>query len=213
MNLIFLGPPGAGKGTVAQQIVADLGILQISTGDLLRNAVKEGTELGVKAKEYMDAGNLVPDEIVIGLLKERITKEDCKDGFILDGFPRTIPQAEALDESGVTIGRVVNLIVHDELIIHRLSGRRTCSRCNAIYNVNEGCVPQPKEAGKCDKCGGELIQRDDDKPEAIKNRLAVYRKQTAPLIDYYRGKGLLKDVDASQELSKIVAATKEAIKD
>lgn len=207
MNLIFLGPPGVGKGTIAKEIVKQKGIPQISTGDLLRAAVKEKSELGKKAKEYMDAGKLVPDDLVINLLKERISRDDCKNGFILDGFPRTIPQAEAL-EGEVKIDNVLNFKAKDKTIIQRLSGRRTCKSCNAIYHLEN--IP-PKVEGKCDKCKGELFQRDDDKPEAIKKRLEVYQKQTAPLIDYYKEKGILTDIETEQPIPEIVADTLDAI--
>ena len=207
MNLIFLGPPGAGKGTIAQHITEELGIIQISTGDLLRAAVKEGSELGVKAKGYMDAGKLVPDELIINLMKERITKEDCKDGFILDGFPRTIPQAEALDKSGIKIDKTINFNVKDELVIHRITGRRTSSSTGKIYNVYPDCAPNPSE----DHPKGDLLQRDDDKEEVVKKRLVQYREQTEPLIGYYKEKGILVDVDAAKKLDEIVADVKEAI--
>lgn len=199
MNLIFLGPPGAGKGTVAQRVVEDLGIVQISTGDLLREAVKQGSELGKQAKGYMDSGELVPDDLVIGLLKERIVQDDCAKGFILDGFPRTIPQAEALDAAGVQIDTVINFQLGDDVIIHRLSGRRIHKETGKIYNVNPGGIPAPSEAMMA-----ELYQRDDDKAEAIMNRLVVYRRQTEPLIEYYRNKGILADVNANQDLGPIV---------
>ena len=185
MNLIFLGPPGVGKGTIAKEVVKEKKIPQISTGDLLRAAVKEGSELGKEAKEYMDTGKLVPDELVIGLLKDRILKEDCKNGFILDGFPRTIAQAEALENSDVVIDKVLNFKASEETIISRISGRRTCKKCSAIYHIKN--IP-PKAEGICDKCGAELFQRDDDKPESVKKRLDVYKQQTAPLIDFYREK-------------------------
>lgn len=207
MNLIFLGPPGVGKGTIAKEIVKQKNIPQISTGDLLRAAVKEGSELGIKAKEYMDAGKLLPDGLVTTLLEERIKKEDCKNGFILDGFPRTIPQAEAL-EGEVKINKVLNFKALDKTIIQRLSGRRTCKSCNAIFHITN--IP-PKVEGICDKCGGELFQRDDDKPEAIKKRLEVYQQQTAPLIDYYKNKGILADIDTEQPIPGIVKDTLAAI--
>jgi adenylate kinase len=200
MNLIFLGPPGAGKGTVAHRVMNDLKLVQISTGDLLRAAVKAGSDLGKQAKGYMDRGELVPDSLVISLLKERIAQPDCKGGFILDGFPRTIPQAEALVAAGVAIDKVVNFNLSDAVIVRRLSGRRIHKTTGKIYNVNpEGFPPPPK-----DMPAGELIQRDDDKPEAIQNRLVVYRRQTEPLIAYYTAKGLLADIDAAQELEDIV---------
>ena len=207
MKLIFLGPPGAGKGTIAQRVTDDLGVVQISTGDLLRAAVGAGSELGKKAKGYMDSGELVPDDLVIDLLKERITKDDCAGGFILDGFPRTIPQAEALDQAGVPIDKVINFIVADELIIHRLSGRRIHKETGKIYNVNPDGVPQPPT----DMDPSELLQRDDDKAEAIANRLVVYRDQTEPLIGYYKATGLIIDIVASQEIGKIISDVKAAI--
>lgn len=202
MNLIFLGPPGAGKGTVAHRVMTDLNVVQISTGDLLRAAVKEGTVLGLKAKAYMDAGDLVPDDLVIGLLKERIAKDDCAKGFILDGFPRTIPQAEALEAAGVHIDKVINFTIDDEIIIRRLSGRRVHKETGKIYNVNpEGFPPVP-----ADMDPAELFQRDDDKAEAIRNRLVVYAEQTQPLIAFYAERGLSADIDAGRELEEIVAA-------
>jgi len=201
MNLIFLGPPGAGKGTVAQRLVDELGLVQISTGDLLRESVKNGTELGKQAKSYMDAGELVPDELVIGLLKERIQADDCRKGFILDGFPRTIPQAEALADAGVSIDKVINFGLADEVIIHRLSGRRIHRESGKIYNVNPDGIPPPPPEMSPD----ELYQRDDDKSEAIRNRLVVYRKQTEPLIGYYNERDVLADVDANRDLAPIAA--------
>ena len=209
MKLIFLGPPGVGKGTIAKMVVDKMGLIQVSTGDLLRAAVKEGNELGKEAKKYMDSGELVPDKIVIGILKERIMKSDCERGCILDGFPRTIPQAEALDEGGVKIDRVINFVASNDTIIQRLSGRRTCKRCGAIFHVKN--IP-PQVEGVCDKCGGELFQRDDDRPEAIENRLVVYEKQTAPLIDFYKKKGLLADIDAEKPLDNILEETIKVIK-
>jgi adenylate kinase len=208
MKLIFLGPPGAGKGTISQRITEDLGVVQISTGDLLRAAVKAGSELGKQAKGYMDSGELVPDQLVIDLLKERIAEPDCAGGFILDGFPRTIPQAEALDQSGVEVDRVVNFVIEDQLIIRRLSGRRIHKATGTIYNVNPEGEPQPP----ADMDPEELLQRDDDKPEAILNRLVVYRQQTEPLIAYYKEKGILADINAGQELEGIVADAVKAIK-
>ncbi|HDD53243.1 MAG: adenylate kinase [Aquificota bacterium] len=204
MNIIMLGPPGAGKGTQAKMLVERLGIPQISTGDMLREAVKEGTELGKKAKEFMDAGKLVPDEVVIGIVKERLAQPDCEKGFILDGFPRTIPQAEALDkvleELGKKIDYVINVAVPNEELITRLTGRRTCRQCGAMYHV---VFNPPKEEGKCDKCGGELYQRDDDKEETIRQRLEVYEAQTAPLIDYYGKKGVLYNIDGTGSIEEI----------
>ena len=213
MNLIMLGPPGAGKGTQAKMLVEKLGIPQISTGDMLRAAVAEGTELGKKAKEYMDKGQLVPDEVVIGIVKERLSKPDCEKGFILDGFPRTVPQAEALDkileEMGKRIDYVINIVVPDEEILKRLTGRRTCKKCGAMYHV---IYNPPKQEGVCDKCGGELYQRDDDKEETIKNRLKVYAEQTAPLVDYYRKKGVLVDIDGTKSINEIFEEILKALK-
>jgi len=209
MNLIFLGPPGAGKGTIAQHVVDEAGIIQISTGDLLRAAVKEGTKLGKQAKEYMDSGKLVPDELVINMLKERITKEDCKNGFILDGFPRTIPQAEALGASEVKIDEVINFNVNDKLVIHRITGRRTSKSTGKIYNIYPDCAPNPPS----DHPEEDLLQRDDDKEEVVKKRLVQYREQTEPLIGYYKEKRLLVDIDAARELNDIVQDVKKAIKE
>ena len=204
MNIIMLGPPGAGKGTQAKMLVEKLGIPQISTGDMLRAAVKEGTPMGLKAKEYMDGGKLVPDEVVIGIVKDRLAADDCAKGFILDGFPRTIPQAEALDkvleEMGKKIEYVVNVAVPESELLTRLTGRRTCKKCGAMYHVK---FNPPKQDGVCDKCGGELYQRDDDKEETILNRLKVYNDQTAPLIEYYKKQGVLVDIDGSKEIGEI----------
>ncbi len=189
-RLIFLGAPGAGKGTCATRVSAKAGIPPISTGDLLRESVKNGTELGIKAKTYMDAGELVPDELVIGMLRERLEAEDCGKGFILDGFPRTIEQAKALD--GITpIDMVINLVVPEEIVIARLGTRITCRDCGEIFNIR---TMPPKQEGICDKCGGELYQRADQKPEVIKERLEVYKEKTEPLISYYREKGIIHDI-------------------
>lgn len=207
MNLIFLGPPGAGKGTIAKHIIKEKGILQISTGDLLRAAVKEGSKLGLEVKEDMEKGKLVADHLVINLLMNRISEDDCKDGFILDGFPRTIPQAEALEKE-VKIDKVLNFKALNKTIIQRLSGRRTCKKCNTIFHLTN--IPSKIE-GICDKCGGELFQRKDDKPKAIKKRLEVYQEQTAPLIDYYKNKGILADINTEQPITKIVADTMDEI--
>ncbi len=204
MNIIMLGPPGAGKGTQAKMLVEEFGIPQISTGDMLRAAVAEGTELGKKAKEYMDRGQLVPDEVVIGIVRERLSKPDCHKGFILDGFPRTVPQAEALDkilqEMGKRIDCVINIVVPDEEILKRLTGRRTCRKCGAMYHVE---FNPPKKEGVCDKCGGELYQRDDDKEETIRKRLEVYKAQTEPLVDYYKKKGVLVNIDGTKTIQEI----------
>jgi adenylate kinase len=207
MNIIFLGPPGAGKGTVAQAITGELGIVQISTGDLLRAAVKEGTKLGLEAKGYMDSGKLVSDKLVIGLLKERISKEDCKKGFILDGFPRTIPQAEALDNSDVKIDKVINFKVPDELVIHRITGRRVSKSTGKIYNIYPDCAPNPEEGHPAD----DLLQRDDDTEEVVNKRLIQYREMTEPLIEFYTKKGVLVDIKSDEKLESIIENTKKAL--
>ncbi|MGZ3512707.1 MAG: adenylate kinase [Thermodesulfobacteriota bacterium] len=195
MNLILLGPPGAGKGTQAQRIVERYRIPQVSTGDILRTAVKEGAPWGVKAKGFMDQGKLVPDEVVIGIIEERLKAKDCNAGFILDGFPRTIPQAEALEpilaKLGKKIDHVINIEVDSEELVRRLTGRRTCKNCGAMFHV---IFQPPKKEGICDRCGGTLYQRADDNEEAIRTRLKEYEKQTAPLIQYYRGKKTLRSI-------------------
>ena len=196
MNLILLGPPGVGKGTQAKLLIDRFGIPQISTGDILRAAVKELTPMGVKAKGFMDSGALVPDAVVIGIVEERLAQEDCAKGFILDGFPRTVPQADALKQvltgMGRSIDHVVSLSVDKGELLKRLTGRRACSKCGAGYHVE---FAPPKTAGLCDACSGELVQREDDKEETILRRLAVYEEQTAPLIAYYAAGGLLRSVD------------------
>ena len=204
MRLILLGGPGAGKGTQAKKLVEKYNIPQISTGDILRGAVKNNTELGQKAKSFMDSGELVPDEVIIGIVKDRIQEEDCKNGFIFDGFPRTTAQAEALDtmltELNITLDAAINFKVSDEVIVARMSGRRTCAQCQAVFNVK---FNPPKQEGVCDKCSGELTQRDDEKEEVVRNRLKVYEDQTAPLIEFYNNKGLLKNVNGEQEINTI----------
>ena len=200
MNIIFLGPPGAGKGTQAQKICDALNIPQISTGDILRRAMKEGTETGLKAKSFIDAGQLVPDDVIIDIVKERLAMADCGNGYILDGFPRTVPQAEALD-TFATIDTVIELDVADQVLVERLSGRRVGLKCGATYHLS-----MLNGETKCSKCGEELIQRDDDKAETVLNRLEVYHAQTAPLIGYYEKKGLLKKVDGAQGLDNTFAA-------
>lgn len=191
MNLIFLGPPGAGKGTMAQLLMNEAGIPQISTGDMLRQAMKAGTEMGLSAKRYIEAGELVPDEVVIGIVKDRLQADDCKNGYILDGFPRTVPQAEALAQFA-KIDVALNIALDDEVIISRLGGRRVCLKCGATYHIST-----LNGSDTCAACGEKLVQRKDDAPETVKNRLAVYAAQTAPLIDYYEKKGLLKTVQCA----------------
>lgn len=204
MNLILLGPPGSGKGTQGRRLAERLGIPQISTGDILREAVREGTPLGLKAKAYMDQGKLVPDEIVIGIIKERLEADDTKKGAIFDGFPRTVPQAEALErilgELGRKIDAVIDIEVSDEEVLRRLTGRRTCRNCGAMYHV---VFNPPKREGVCDVCGGELYQRDDDKEETIKNRLKVYREQTEPLEAYYEKKGILRRIKGEASIEEV----------
>jgi adenylate kinase len=197
MNLILLGGPGAGKGTQAKKLIDKYHIPQISTGDILRAAVKEGTEMGRKAKEFMDAGKLVPDEVVIGIIKDRLAQADCKKGFILDGFPRTVPQAEALDKVlaglGMKMDHVISIDVPEEDLVARLCGRRTCkdAACGQMFHVQ---YTPPKKEGVCDKCGGELYQRDDDNETTVRSRLATYNQATAPLIGYYSAKGLVRPI-------------------
>jgi adenylate kinase len=196
MKLILLGPPGAGKGTQAKMLTEQFGIPQIATGDILRAALQAGTPLGVKAKSYMDAGALVPDDVVIGIVRERLQQNDCQTGFILDGFPRTVAQADALQATLVALDRrldrVVSLKVNADELVERLIGRRTCRSCGRGYHVR---FDPPRAADRCDACGGELFQRDDDREETIRKRLAVYDQQTAPLIDYYRSAALLTELD------------------
>ncbi|NIA10913.1 MAG: adenylate kinase [Nitrospiraceae bacterium] len=207
MKLILLGPPGAGKGTQAVRLVEHYRIPQISTGDILRKAVKEGTEMGAMAKGYMDKGALVPDEVVIGIIRDRILEPDCNNGYILDGFPRTIAQAEALDEMlskmDSRLDHVVNIAVKDEEIVKRLTGRRTCPVCGAGYHIQ---FDPPAKKGVCDKCGGALIQREDDTEETIRSRLKVYRDQTEPLISFYGAKGLLKTIPGEGGMEEIFAS-------
>ena len=207
MKIIMLGAPGAGKGTQAKLIADKYQIPHISTGDIFRANIKEGTELGMKAKSFMDAGGLVPDELVIDLVVDRLTWEDAKNGYVLDGFPRTIPQAEALTkalaEKGEKIDAAIDIDVPDENIINRMGGRRACVSCGATYHIVN--IP-PKVEGKCDKCGADLILRDDDKPETVKNRLEVYHEQTQPLIDYYKAEGILKEVDGTVDMNDVFNA-------
>ena len=207
MKIIMLGAPGAGKGTQAKQIAAKYQIPHISTGDIFRANIKNGTELGKKAKTYMDQGALVPDELTCDLVMDRIQQDDCKNGFVLDGFPRTIPQAEALDKAlaanNEAVDFAINVEVPDENIINRMSGRRACVGCGATYHIQFNA---PKVEGVCDTCGEKLILRDDDKPETVKNRLSVYHDQTQPLIDYYSKKGVLAEVDGTQSMDDVFNA-------
>lgn len=188
MKLIFLGPPGAGKGTQAAIVSKKLGIPSVSTGDMLRAAVKEGTKVGLEAKSFMDAGKLVPDEVIIGIVHERLDKPDCAKGFILDGVPRTLAQADALEKAGIAFDHVISLEVHDEAIVERMSGRRVCNKCGAPFHVVNN---PPKVEGVCDACGGELIQRVDDKAETVRHRLEVYHQETEPLKSFYQERGVL----------------------
>lgn len=204
MKIIMLGAPGAGKGTQAKRIAQRYGIPHVSTGDIFRANIKNGTELGMKAKAYMDAGNLVPDEITIGMLLDRIHEADCEKGYVLDGFPRTIPQAEsltaALKERGEKMDYAIDVDVPDENIINRMSGRRACLACGATYHI---AYNPPKKEGVCDQCGEPLVLRKDDKPETVKNRLEVYHQQTQPLIDYYKKEGILDQVDGTQNMDQV----------
>ena len=207
MKIIMLGAPGAGKGTQAKMIADKYGVPHVSTGDIFRANIKNGTELGMEAKKYMDQGLLVPDELTVKILLDRVSQPDCKNGYVLDGFPRTIPQAEVLDkalaELGESIDYAIDVDVPDENIVKRMSGRRACVSCGATYHVVH--VP-PKKEGICDRCGSELILRDDDKPETVKNRLDVYHKQTQPLIDFYTKKGVLKTVDGTVDMQDVFKA-------
>ncbi len=204
MKIVMLGAPGAGKGTQAQMIADKYHIPHVSTGDIFRANIKNGTELGMEAKKYMDQGLLVPDELTVKILLDRVAQEDCKDGYLLDGFPRTIPQAEVLDkalaELGDAIDCAVNVDVPDENIVKRMSGRRACLSCGSTYHIEH--IP-PKKEGVCDKCGNELVLRDDDKPETVLNRLEVYHKQTQPLIQFYEEKGVLKTVDGTKPMKEV----------
>lgn len=208
MNLILLGAPGAGKGTQAEIICAKLSIPSISTGNILRAAVKEGTEMGLKAKSFMDAGALVPDEVIIGILKERLAQDDCANGFILDGVPRTIAQAEALEAAGIQFDNVISLEVTDEEVEQRMTGRRTCLACGATYHV---VANPPKQKGICDQCGKELTIRKDDKPETVKDRLATYHKETEPLKGFYETRGVLKLVENKGSIEATNQAIMEAL--
>lgn len=209
MNLILLGAPGAGKGTQAEVICDALKIPAISTGNILREAVKTGTQLGLEAKSFMDSGSLVPDELVIGILKDRISEDDCKNGFILDGFPRTVPQAEALESMGIVIDKVIEIHVPDEKIQQRLSGRRVCESCGASYHID---YKPMKTMGVCNKCGGKAVQRKDDEPATILERLRIYHTQTAPLKDFYAKREKLTTVEGQEEVADTSALTLKAVK-
>lgn len=210
MKLILLGAPGAGKGTQAEKIVDKFGIPAISTGNILRAAVKDGTEMGIKAKSFMDAGQLVPDEVVIGIIKDRLKENDCENGFILDGFPRTIPQAQALEDAGIQIDKVVDIEVPDEKITKRMSGRRVCAKCANSYHLE---YKKPQAEGVCDACGGELIQRKDDAPETVLARLAEYHEMTEPLKDFYQNLGKLVIVEGQEEVADTTALVFKALED
>lgn len=212
MKIIMLGAPGAGKGTQAKKIAGKYNIPHISTGDIFRANIKNGTELGKKAKTYMDQGLLVPDELTVKILLDRVAKEDCADGYVLDGFPRTIPQAQVLEDAlarqGEKIDYAVNVDVPDENIVRRMSGRRACLKCGATYHVEH--IP-PKAEGICDTCGSELVLRDDDRPETVQNRLKVYHDQTQPLIDFYTARGVLKTVDGTADMQDVFSAITEIL--
>lgn len=204
MRIVLLGGPGVGKGTQAQKLSAEYKIAHISTGDILRQAIKDGTEMGLMAKTYMDRGALVPDDVVIGIIKDRLAQSDAKSGFILDGFPRTVPQAQALDEltlnMDMPLDAVINIKADAEVIVRRLSGRRTCKDCQTIYHV---LYSPPKKEGICDRCGGQLYQRDDDKEETIRKRLDVYEKQTSPLLEYYHNSSKLMEVPGDVPIDEV----------
>ena len=210
MKLILLGAPGAGKGTQAEKIVEKYGIPAVSTGNIIRAALKAGTEMGLKAKSFMDAGQLVPDDVVIGIIKDRLQEKDCENGFILDGFPRTIPQAQALEDRGVDIDKVLDIEVPDEKITARMSGRRVCSKCANSYHL---LYKKPKTEGVCDACGGELIQRKDDAPETVQARLKEYHEMTEPLKDFYKKLGKLVIVEGQEEVADTTALVFKALED
>jgi len=210
MKLIFLGAPGAGKDTQAEIIAGKLNIPTISTGNIIREALANGTDMGLKAKAFIEAGKLVPDDVVIGIIKERLAADDCANGFILDGFPRTIPQAEALDNMGIIIDKVVDIDVPDENIVNRMSGRRVCKACGSSYHIEN---KKPKVEGVCDACGGELQIRKDDAPETVLDRLNVYHEQTEPLKDYYAKCGKLRSVEGTAPITEITAAILKVLED
>lgn len=212
MKLILMGPPGAGKGTQAEKLIDLYQIPHISTGDMFRKAQKEGTALGLQAKSYMDQGQLVPDEVTIGIVRERLSEDDCKNGFLLDGFPRTVQQADALGgiltDLGMNLDAVIDIQVDKDFLVERLTGRRVCKACGATYHVSFNA---PKVENVCDKCGGELYQRNDDKIETVSNRLDVYVAQTAPLIEYYQSKGMIKSIDGSKSVEEVLADIQAAL--
>ena len=212
MKIVMLGAPGAGKGTQAKMIAEEYGIPHVSTGDIFRANVSKGTQLGVEAKKYMDQGLLVPDELTVKILLDRVAKEDCAGGYVLDGFPRTIPQAQVLDEAldklGEKLDYAIDVDVPDENIVRRMSGRRACLKCGATYHVEH--IP-PKKEGVCDDCGSELVLRDDDKAETVSNRLKIYHDQTQPRIDYYTQKGILKTVDGTMDMKDVFGAIKNIL--
>ena len=212
MKLILMGPPGAGKGTQAEKLIDLYQIPHISTGDMFRKAQKEGTALGLQAKSYMDQGQLVPDEVTIGIVRERLSEDDCKNGFLLDGFPRTVHQADALGgiltELGRSLDAVLDIQVNKDFLVERLTGRRVCKACGATYHVSFNA---PKVENVCDKCGGELYQRNDDKIETVSNRLDVYAAQTAPLVEYYQSKGMIKSIDGSKSVEEVLADIQAAL--
>lgn len=212
MRIILMGPPGAGKGTQADFLKTRLNIPHISTGDMFRKALKEQTPLGMEAKSFMDKGQLVPDSVTIGIVKERLTQSDCQKGFLLDGFPRTIPQADALEQTlqdlGMKLDKVINIVVKRESLIERLTGRRVCKNCGATYHL---LFNPSKSGGNCDACGGELYQRSDDSLETVSNRLDVYESQTAPLVDYYRKKGLLLEINGEMPVEEVTGSIIEAL--
>ncbi|BDG45568.1 MULTISPECIES: adenylate kinase [Parageobacillus] len=212
MNLVLMGLPGAGKGTQAEKIVETYGIPHISTGDMFRAAIKEGTPLGLQAKEYMDRGDLVPDEVTIGIVRERLSKDDCQKGFLLDGFPRTVAQAEALENILAELNRSIDYVIHiqvdKDILMERLTGRRICKNCGATYHL---VFNPPAKPGVCDKCGGELYQRADDNEETVANRLEVNVKQMQPLLEFYESKGYLRHIDGQQDIEKVFADIRELL--
>lgn len=212
MRLVFLGPPGAGKGTQAGRLAQRLGVPHVSTGEIFRAAIAAGTPMGNLARPYVESGRYVPDDIVVGIVRERLEAEDCAAGFVLDGFPRTPGQAEALDrlleERGTPLDAVVHLVVDDDTVVRRLSGRRVCPRCGAIYHLEAGGAAA---GGHCARCGAALVQRDDDREDVVRRRLAVYREQTRPLVEYYRGRGLLVDVDGEGSVEDVAGRIEQAL--